>query len=176
MTTTSGSRPQAPVAPPGPAQIVWVSSMIEEGARSPGDVANGLVVAGLGEHDPDVGQGRFEQDGRDVAVGERRLEPVDVVELDDAGRLRDVDLRPDRAADRDDAAVRSEHRDGLVDRAVVAVVVDDDLRATGDRAAPGAGPTDSRPRRQRELPRADPEPAGQLLADPGARPRSGACG
>ena len=28
MTSMSGSRPQARVAPPGPAQIVWVSSMI----------------------------------------------------------------------------------------------------------------------------------------------------
>ena len=64
------------------------------------------MVAGLGQHDPDVGQGRLEQDGRDVAVGERGLEAVDVVELDDAGRLGDVDLRPDRAADRHDGRRR----------------------------------------------------------------------
>ena len=71
----------------------------QERAGPPGDLADRLVITGLGEHDPDVGQRRLEQHRRDVAVGEGGFETGDVVELDDTGRLRDVDLRPDRAAD-----------------------------------------------------------------------------
>ena len=139
----------------------------EERARPPGDLADRVVVAGLGQDDPDVGQRRLEQDRRDVAVGEGRLEPGDVVELDDPGRLGDVDLRPDRSGDRHDRAVGAELGDRLVDRPVVAVVVDDDLGAAGHVAGQPEHPAVGVAGRQGELPRPDPEPPGQLLADPG---------
>ena len=44
----------------------------QERARPAGDVADGVEVARLGQDDADVGQGGLEQDGRDVAVGQRR--------------------------------------------------------------------------------------------------------
>ena len=79
----------------------------QERPRPARDVADGVEVARLGQDDPDVGQGGLEQDGRDVAVGQRRLESVDIVELDDAGRPGDVDLGTDRAADRHDRRRRA---------------------------------------------------------------------
>ena len=74
---------------------------------------------------------------------------------------------PTEPADRHDRPVRPEHRDRLVDRAVVAVVVDDDLRSTGDLAREAEDPAVRVARGQGELPGADAEPAGQLVADPG---------
>ena len=46
-----------------------------------------------------------------------------------------IDLRPDRATHGHDRSVRTEHGDGLVHRAVIAVVVDDDLGPTGHVAS-----------------------------------------
>ena len=73
MTSMSGSRPQALRRPAGPGadRVGLVDD--QERAGPPRDLADGLVVAGLGQDDPDVGQGRLEEDGRDVAVGERAL-------------------------------------------------------------------------------------------------------
>ena len=70
----SGLEPPAPVTPPGPAQIVWVSSMIRIVPVSAGQLADGVEVAGLGQDDPDVGQGRLDEERRDVPVGEGALE------------------------------------------------------------------------------------------------------
>ncbi len=141
----------------------------EDRAGALGELAHRLEVAGLGQDDPDVRQGGLDEHGRDVAVGERGLEPRDVVELDDACGLGDVDLRPDRAADRHDpaAAVVGKHRDGLVHRAVVAVVVDEHLGAAADVAGQPERESIGVGRGQRELPGGQSEPAGQLLADPG---------
>ena len=65
---------------------------------------------------------------------------------------------------RDDAPVGVERGERLVDRAVVALVVDDDLRPAGDPP----GETDREPvrvgRGDRELPERQAEPAGELLA------------
>ncbi len=124
----------------------------QQGACPACDLPNCLVIARLRQHDPDVGQCRFEQDRRDIAIGEGRIEACDVVELGDAGRLRDIDLRPDVAADRHDRAVGAEHRDRLVDRAVVAMVVDDDLGPPRDVASEPERPAVRVGRREGELP------------------------
>ena len=49
---------------PGPAQSVWVSSMTSSVPASPGQPAHRVEVAGLGQHDPDVGEGRLHQQRR----------------------------------------------------------------------------------------------------------------
>ena len=74
---------------------------------------------------------------------------------------------PTVAADRHDRSVGAEHGDRLVHRAVIAVVVDDDLGPAADVPGEPERPAVRVGRRQRELPRSDTEPAGQLLADPG---------
>ena len=102
------------------------------------------MVAGFGQHDPDVRQRRLDEDRGDVLVGERPLERGDVVERDDARRERRIDRRADVQVRRDDAAVGVEGGEGLVDRAVVALVVDDDLRPAGDPAGRGGSRTGSR--------------------------------
>ena len=93
-----------------------------------------------------------------------RSSAVEVVDLDHAGRLVHRDRRPDAALARAHLAV-DERGDRLVDAAVVAVVVDDDLRAPGDLA----GDPDHEPvrvgRREGELPVAQAEAALHLLAD-----------
>ena len=83
------------MAPPGPAQIVWVSSMIRSVPVRRVSSRTRLVVAGLGQDDADVGQGRLDEHGRHVTVGERRSSAGDVVELDDPRRLGEVDRRAD---------------------------------------------------------------------------------
>ena len=128
--------------------------------------AQRVVVAGVGEHDADVGQRRLGEHAGDVAVGELALQRLDVVELDDARGLGERDRRPDVALALDDVALRVERRERLVDGAVVAPVEHEDLRPPGDRAgdpdreAVGVGGG------QRELPRRQPEAPLHLLPDP----------
>ena len=138
----------------------------QERAGPPGQLADGVEVSVVRQHDPDVGERRFEQHDRDVAILQCAFEAVDVVELDDARRLGDVDLRPDRALARHRPAAVVEHRERLVDGAVVAVVVDDDLRPSGDLAAEAQREAVRVRGRQRELPVGQPEAALELLADP----------
>ena len=52
----------------------------QDRAGSARELAQGVVVAGLRQDDADVGQRRLDEDGRDILVGERPLERVDVVE------------------------------------------------------------------------------------------------
>ncbi len=59
----------------------------EQGAVAGRELAHALVVAVVGQHDADVGQGRLDEDRGDVTVGERPLERLEVVELHDAGGL-----------------------------------------------------------------------------------------
>ena len=129
--------------------------------------ADGLQVAGLGEHDADVGQRRLHQHGGDVVVGELVSQLVGLVELGDAGGLGEIDRPADVAGPRDDLALLVAERERLVDAAVVAPGVDEDLRALRhlagepDRPAVGVG------RRERERPLRRAEAAGELGADPG---------
>ncbi len=128
-----------------------------------GQLADGVVIAGVGEHDADVGQRRLHERDGHVAVGELPVEGVDVVDLDDPRRLRRRHGRAEVAAPGDDPAVGRDPGEGLVDRAVVVVVVDEDLRPARDvpgepdREPVGVG------RRERELPVPEPEPPAELV-------------
>ena len=103
-----------------------------------------------------------------VAVVQRPLERVEVVERHDPGRQRRVDLRTDRARAADDAAaVVGEDRQRLVDRAVVAPVHHRDLRSAGEVAGEAQDEPVGVGGRHRQLPLREPEPAGEFGADPG---------
>ena len=65
----------------------------QQRAVDPGQLPDRGEVAGLGQHDADVGQRRFHQHGGDVAVGQFPLERGHVVELHDPGRRRRIDRR-----------------------------------------------------------------------------------
>ena len=125
-----------------------------------------VVIAGVRHHDSGVGEGGLEQAGGDIAGRQRCLEPGDVVDLDHACRQvevhgpADIPLAGHRAA-----AV--EGRDGLVDRAVIAPVVDDDLRAPGDFARPADRTAVGIRRGEREFPVRNIEAPRELAADPG---------
>ena len=81
MVSRSGSRPHAAVAPPGPALMVCVSSMTSRVPVSPGDLAQGLVVARIGQDDADVGEGGLGQYAGYVAGSEGGFQGREVVEL-----------------------------------------------------------------------------------------------
>ena len=93
------------------------------------------------------------------------LQPLQVVDLDDPRRQARVDGGADVVGARGDAAV-GQDCEGLVDRAVVAPVVHEHLRAAGRRA----GEPDREPvgvgGGERELPAREAEPPCHLLADP----------
>ena len=125
-----------------------------------------LQKARLRQHDADVRERRLGQHARDVAAGERPPHALEVVELDDDGGLRRVDLRADVAGLLDGLAVLADDRDRLVDRAVVAPVEDEHLRAPLDLARDAQGEAVGVRRGQRELPVRHAEAAAQLLGDP----------
>ncbi len=151
--------------PPGPAQSVCVSSTISRALRTARQVAQCLVEARLGMDDPDVRQDRLGEDAGDVAVRQLTLERVDIVPLDDPRRLVQGHRRAEIAVPLDDPAVLK-RGECLVDRAVVAPVEDEHLRAARDQA----GEPDREPvgvgRGQRELPPGKSEAARELLAHP----------
>ena len=84
----------------------------------------------------------------------------------DPGGLGDVDRCPDQALPGMHATVRVEDRERLVDRAVVALVVDHDLAAATDVAGKADREAVRIRGRQRELPGRQPEPPLELLAGP----------
>ena len=102
----SGVRPQAADAATGPGRD-RVRLVVDE--QRPG-LAAGLLEtleeARLGQHDADVRERRLGQDAGDVAARERAAHALEVVELDDDGRLGGIDLRPDVAGLRHRLAVR----------------------------------------------------------------------
>ena len=130
------------------------------------EFADRLVVSRIGQHDPDVRQGRLEQANGDVAFGERPFETLEVVDLDHPRRFAERHGRAEVPLARHHVAGVIERREGLVHRAVVVPVVDDDLGAAGDLARPpdrvpigvGGGQT--------ELPVRYAEPPSHLSADP----------
>ena len=161
-----------PCTPPGPAQSVWVSSMISSVPVSRGRRAQLLVEARLRQDDADVRQRRLGEDARDVAVGELALQRLGVVPLDDARGLVQRHRRPDVSLARDDrVAVESDER--LVDRAVVAPVEDEDLRPAGQLAGEPDGEAVRVGRGQRELPARRGRSGASALCRPRSRPRSG---
>ena len=123
------------------------------------------MEAGLGMDDADVGHDRLGEHARDVAFGERGFEGGHVVELDDAGRHRRIDGRPEVAGPGFDRAVSKRH-ERLVHRSVVAPVEDQDLRPPGEVARQPDGETIRVGRGERGLPVRETETAGELLAQP----------
>ena len=137
-----------------------------------------VEIAGLGQHDADVRQRRLHQHGGDVAVVQRPLQRVEVVER----HHRVVERRVDLGADCPGRRTTWPGRPGsprLVDRAVVAPVHHRDLRPTrempgeaqhepvrvGRASSPTAtsgartgGPVPRRPRRR--------PPAGSIVVSP----------
>ena len=85
------------------------------------------MIAGFRQHDPDVRQGRLDEDRRDVLVRERSLERGDIVERDDPVVRAGSTAGPMFSSVATTPAVGVERGEGLVDRAVIALVVDDDL-------------------------------------------------
>jgi hypothetical protein len=124
------------------------------------------VVAGLRQDDPDVGHRRLGEDAGHVALGERGIQRVDVVPLDRPCGLGKVDRRAHVVGARAGLAVDGD-RERLVDRAVVAPGVDQDLGPAGhrpreaDREPVGVGGG------QRELPVGEAETPPELLPHPG---------
>ena len=107
----------------------------QQRAGSPGDLAQGRVIAVVGQHHADIGHDRFGQHAGDIARRERGFERGDVVELDHLGELRQVA----HLADQGGIGMRRAAVDGdigVVHRAVIAVIEDEDLVAAGDGAAP----------------------------------------
>ena len=161
----SGDRPCARVYPPGPALIVCVSSRMSSVPVRRVRSRRASWKPGLRVDDADVGHDRLGQNAGDVALGERRPESRNVIELDDAGRGRRVDGRTEIAtAGAGDAVFQGD--EGLVHRAVVAPVEDQDAGAAGDVARQPDREAVRVGRRQRRLPEGESEAARKLLAHP----------
>ena len=163
----SGVRPQAAHAAAGPGRDRVRLVVDEQRAGLAAGLLEALEEARLGQHDADVRERGLGQHAGDVAARERAPHALQVVELDDDRRLRRIDLRPDVAGLRRRLAVLADHRDRLVDGAVVAPVEDEhlgpplDLARDAQHEAVGVG------RRERELPVGQPEAPAQLAGHPG---------
>ena len=66
-----------------------------------GDLPDAFEVTGFRQHDPDVGQGRFDEERGDPSIGEGPIECLEVIEWNHPGRQRWVNLRSDAPASRD---------------------------------------------------------------------------
>ena len=132
-----------------------------------GELADRVEIAGLGQHDPDVRQRGLDEHGGDIAVRERGLRAPST-SLNSTTRVvwATSTCGPTEPRTGTTAPVLVEHGDRLVDRAVVAVVVDDDLAPAGDVAGEAEREPVRVRGRQRELPGRQPEPPGELLAGP----------
>ena len=137
----------------------------EQRAGLAGQAAQLGVVALVRQDDADVGEGGLGEDAGHVAGLERPLQRLEVVPLDDLGRHGWIDrrsgvprLRPGHpVVDRDDR---------LVDRAVVAVVVDEDLRPPGDVPGQADGEPVGVGGGERQLPVLQAEASRELGGDP----------
>ena len=104
----------------------------QNGAVSRAQLADGLVVAGVWQNDADIGQRGFDQHRGDLTRRQSRLERWHVVERHNRRGLGRWHGRADIAAPGNDPAVRVQGRERLIDAAVIAIVVHEDLRPTGD--------------------------------------------
>ena len=145
--------------------MVWVSSMtrmVPVRGRSPA----GLVVAGVGQHDADVGERRFGQDAGHVAGGESGFQGRDVVELDHLGGERRVHLRADVGFPQFGLAVRTHGRERFVHRAVVAPVEHQDLGPAGEIPRDPQDEAVGVRGGESQLPQRQPEAALELAGHP----------
>ena len=137
----------------------------EQGAVARAELAHRGVVVRVRQDDPDVGQRRLHENGSDVTAGEHPLQRIDVVEGHHGGGLGERHGSADVATPRHDLARVIQRRIGLIDGAVVRVVVHDDagslrhLPGVADERAVGIG------RRERELPDGHPEALRHELGD-----------
>ena len=132
-----------------------------------GDLADRRRVAVGGQHDADVGQRRFHEQARDVALGQPLVQRLEVVERDHRRGGGDVGLRTEGAGARHDGSGVVEHGEGLVDGAVVAPVHHRDPGPAGEMPGEAEHEPVRVGRGDGELPERQPEPAAQLGADPG---------
>ena len=137
----------------------------EECSRPSGELPKRLMEALVGQHDPDVRQGRLREHACDIAGSECLLERLDVVELDDLRRGGGIDGRTDVAGASADHPIGAERREGLVHGAVVAVVEDEDLPALGDLSREADDEPVGVRGRDRELPVRQAEPPSELLTN-----------
>ena len=130
--------------------------------------AQRVVEARVGQHDADVGERRLGEHAGDVARRPaRRSSAATSLNCTTVGGQRRVDLRADAARPGDDRApsASSDH-ERLVDGAVVAPVEHEHLRPARDLAGEAQDEAVGVGGGQRDLPQRQPEPAGQLGADP----------
>ena len=145
ITTMSGASPPRAVQPPGPAEIVCVSSMMSTAPYRGRELAEAVVEAALGQHDADVRQRGLGEDGRHVAVRQLAFDaPRGRSTRTTAGGRR----RSPPPGRRCPAGARTpsgrRHDERLVDRAVVAVGEDQRPWAGPSPAGPAGAPTGSR--------------------------------
>ena len=133
----------------------------EDDAVPAAKLANRRVVARVGEHDSDVGERRLHEHRRDLPRCESGLEGWHIVERNDRRRQGRSHRCPDRAPAFDHCARFVEGGVGLIDGAVIAVVMHDDLRATGHLARVANEAAVRVGRREAELPGRHPESLGQ---------------
>ena len=166
MTRRSGSSPQAArAAARTSADRVGLVDH-EQRAGGARQLPQRVVVAGIGQHDADVGERRLGEDAGHVAHGQRRLERGHVVEGHDDGGQRGIDLRADGAVPGHDLPAVVERGQGLVDRAVVAPVEDEDLGPAGDVAGEPQHEAVGVGGRHRQLPERQPEAPVELGSHP----------
>ncbi len=99
-----------------------------------GQLSQRFVITRVGVNDADIGHGRLGEDGGNFARGERDFEQADVVELDHLGGFTRVNLRTHVVGTRDGRAFFIERDEGFIHRAVIAIVEDENFRATCDHA------------------------------------------
>ena len=133
---------------------------------STGHLADGVEVARVRQDDADVGQRRLHQHRRHITVSQLLLQALDVVELGHPAGHRHIDRRTDVARPAGALAIFADDDERLVDRPVVAVAVDEDLRSPGEGSHQPDRPTVGVGRGEREAPDVHPEPARQLGAHP----------
>ncbi len=93
MVRRSGSSPHSRVAPPGPAQMAWVSSMINNEPYFLVSVRSASWYPGSGRTMP-MFVSRLEQNRSDVSVREFAFQMRHVIEVHHARRHRRIDRRP----------------------------------------------------------------------------------
>ena len=83
----------------------------QDRAGATSDLAQRVVITGLGKDDSDIRQGRFDEDRGDLLIGQGPLQGADVVERNDTAGEGGIDRLADVAVTRNDAPVRVEFTD-----------------------------------------------------------------